>query len=31
MLREHLPAGDPLAGYAERLDDPCLRRASAAI
>jgi exodeoxyribonuclease V beta subunit len=27
VLREHLPAGDPLAGYAERLDDPALRRA----
>ena len=24
-LREHLPDGDPLAGYAERLDDPALR------
>jgi exodeoxyribonuclease V beta subunit len=26
VLREHLPAEDPLAGYAERLDDPALRR-----
>jgi exodeoxyribonuclease V beta subunit len=26
VLREHLPADDPLAGYAERLDDPALRR-----
>jgi exodeoxyribonuclease V beta subunit len=26
VLREHLPAGDPLAGYAERLEDPALRR-----
>jgi exodeoxyribonuclease V beta subunit len=26
VLREHLPAGDPLAGYARRLDDPALRR-----
>ncbi len=26
LLREHLPAGDPLRGYAERLDDPDLRR-----
>jgi exodeoxyribonuclease V beta subunit len=25
-LAEHLPAGDPLAGYAARLDDPALRR-----
>ncbi|MGI8594934.1 MAG: UvrD-helicase domain-containing protein, partial [Solirubrobacteraceae bacterium] len=25
VLQEHLPAGDPLAGYAERLDDPALR------
>jgi exodeoxyribonuclease V beta subunit len=25
-LREHLPAGDPLAGYAERLEDPALRQ-----
>ena len=25
VLREHLPAGDPLAGYAERLEDPALR------
>ena len=25
VLRAHLPAGDPLAGYAERLDDPALR------
>jgi exodeoxyribonuclease V beta subunit len=24
-LREHLPAGDPLFGYADRLDDPALR------
>jgi exodeoxyribonuclease V beta subunit len=24
-LRAHLPAGDPLAGYAERLEDPALR------
>jgi exodeoxyribonuclease V beta subunit len=26
ILREHLPAGDPLAGYADRLDDPALRQ-----
>ncbi|MGH2950237.1 MAG: PD-(D/E)XK nuclease family protein, partial [Solirubrobacteraceae bacterium] len=26
VLRDHLPAGDPLAGYAERLDDPALRQ-----
>jgi exodeoxyribonuclease V beta subunit len=26
LLREHLPAGDPLAGYAERLSDPALSR-----
>jgi exodeoxyribonuclease V beta subunit len=25
VLREHVPAGDPLAGYAERLGDPLLR------
>jgi exodeoxyribonuclease V beta subunit len=25
VLREHLPDGDPLAGYAERLEDPALR------
>jgi len=25
VLREHLPAGDPLHGYAARLDDPALR------
>jgi len=25
-LREHLPAGDPLAGYADRLGDPALRQ-----
>jgi exodeoxyribonuclease V beta subunit len=25
VLREHLPAGDPLAPYADRLDDPELR------
>ena len=25
VLRAHLPAGDPLAGYADRLDDPALR------
>jgi exodeoxyribonuclease V beta subunit len=25
VLRQHLPAGDPLAGYAERLEDPALR------
>ena len=25
MLRAHLPAGDPMAGYAARLDDPALR------
>jgi exodeoxyribonuclease V beta subunit len=24
VLREHLPAGDPLAGYADRLGDPAL-------
>jgi len=26
VLREHLPTGDPLAGYADRLDDPALRQ-----
>jgi exodeoxyribonuclease V beta subunit len=26
VLRKHLPSGDPLAGYAERLADPGLRR-----
>jgi exodeoxyribonuclease V beta subunit len=26
VLRAHLPAGDPLAGYAQRLGDPALRR-----
>ena len=26
VLREHLPAGDPLVGYADRLADPVLRR-----
>lgn len=26
VLREHLPPGDPLAGYAGRLDDPALRQ-----
>jgi exodeoxyribonuclease V beta subunit len=26
VLREHLPAGDPLAGYGERLDDANLRQ-----
>ena len=26
LLREHVPGGDPLAGYAERLDDPGLRQ-----
>ncbi len=26
VLAAHLPAGDPLAGYAERLGDPVLRR-----
>ncbi len=26
VLRAHLPAGDPLAGYADRLDDPILRQ-----
>ncbi len=26
LLREHLPPGDPLAGYADRLCDPALRR-----
>jgi exodeoxyribonuclease V beta subunit len=26
VLREYLPADDPLAGYAKRLDDPALRR-----
>jgi exodeoxyribonuclease V beta subunit len=26
ILRAHLPAGDPLAGYADRLADPALRR-----
>jgi exodeoxyribonuclease V beta subunit len=25
VLRRHLPAGDPLASYADRLDDPGLR------
>jgi exodeoxyribonuclease V beta subunit len=25
VLRAHLPAGDPLAGYADRLTDPALR------
>ncbi len=25
VLREHLPPGDPLAAYAERLDEPALR------
>jgi exodeoxyribonuclease V beta subunit len=25
VLREHLPADDPLAGYADRLEDPALR------
>jgi exodeoxyribonuclease V beta subunit len=25
VLREHLPPGDPLAGYAARLEDPALR------
>jgi exodeoxyribonuclease V beta subunit len=25
VLRRHLPAGDPLAGYADRLGDPVLR------
>ena len=25
VLRRHLPAGDPLAGYADRLEDPALR------
>jgi len=25
VLRSHLPAGDPLAGYAARLEDPALR------
>jgi exodeoxyribonuclease V beta subunit len=27
VRRAHLPAGDPVAGYAERLDDPALRNA----
>jgi exodeoxyribonuclease V beta subunit len=27
VLREHLPPGDPLVGYAERLGDPALRQA----
>jgi len=27
LLREHLPAGDPLHGYAERLEDPLLATA----
>jgi exodeoxyribonuclease V beta subunit len=27
VLREHLPPGDPLAGYADRLSDPALRQA----
>lgn len=26
LLREHLPPGDPLHGYATRLDDPALRQ-----
>jgi exodeoxyribonuclease V beta subunit len=26
VLREHVTAGDPLAGYAERLEDPILRQ-----
>ncbi len=26
LLREHLPAADPLHGYAARLDDPALRQ-----
>jgi exodeoxyribonuclease V beta subunit len=26
VLRDHLPAGDPLAAYADRLGDPALRR-----
>jgi exodeoxyribonuclease V beta subunit len=26
VLRRHLPPDDPLAGYAERLDDPALRQ-----
>lgn len=26
LLRRHLPGDDPLAGYADRLDDPQLRR-----
>ena len=26
VLRDHLPPGDPLAGYADRLGDPVLRR-----
>ncbi len=26
VLRDHLPPGDPLAGYADRLSDPVLRR-----
>ncbi len=26
VLREHLPAGDPLRAYAARLDDPALRQ-----
>jgi exodeoxyribonuclease V beta subunit len=25
VLREHVPAGDPLRGYAERLEDPMLK------
>ncbi len=28
VLREHLPAGDPMAGYAQRLEDPSLRAAA---
>jgi exodeoxyribonuclease V beta subunit len=27
LLRRHLPAGDPLAAYADRLEDPALRHA----
>ena len=31
VLREHLPAGDPLAGYADRLADPALRTRGARL
>ena len=31
VLRAHLPPGDPLAGYADRLADPALRRTRARL